>query len=92
MADFMKKGYRLRPNELLKQDPGLSNEIVLWVEIYGNRLRLSEGLRRRVRESTRVGRSTRHVRSVLAHRYVVQPRHTRDPGFYCLLKSNVIGV
>ena len=35
MADFMKKGYRLRPNELLKQDPGLSNEIVLWVEIYG---------------------------------------------------------
>ena len=35
MTDFMKKGYRLRPNELLKQDPGLSNEIVLWVEIYG---------------------------------------------------------
>lgn len=35
MADFMKKGYRLRPNELLKQDPGPSSEDVSWIEIYG---------------------------------------------------------
>lgn len=35
MADFMKRGYRLRPNELLKQDPGSSLGGVSLIEIYG---------------------------------------------------------